>query len=117
MSNNFDASYNYNSLQLTTNLQLLDHGGWSRRGREFWYARRAFLNSYHLSLETNNGGFKEKLKKSLKEANEAAMGVVLGMCRGMCKRRVGVRAYRVTMRLPSLVLVTISCFMPWLHKR
>ncbi|KAK7257881.1 hypothetical protein RIF29_32177 [Crotalaria pallida] len=112
-----DAHSDYNSLQQTLNMEL-DHGGWSRRGREFWYARRAFLNSYHLSLErNNNGSFKEKLKKSVKEINEAVVGVVLSMRRGMQKRKLGIRAYRVTMSLPSLVLVTMRCFMPWFHKR
>ncbi|KAJ1376100.1 putative transmembrane protein [Sesbania bispinosa] len=96
-----------NSLQVTPNLQL-DHGTCSLRGREFWYARRAFLNSYHFNLErNNNGSFKEKLKKSVKEVNEAAMRVVLGMRQGMYKRRLGIRAYRVTMSLPSVFLVTI----------
>ncbi|RZB79665.1 hypothetical protein D0Y65_029766 [Glycine soja] len=54
------------------------HGTWSLRGREFWYARQAFLNSYHFNLERNNDSFKEKLKKSVKEVNEAAMRIVLG---------------------------------------
>ncbi|CAL0334136.1 unnamed protein product [Lupinus luteus] len=114
MSKLYDTCSDHNSLQL----MKLDHGGWSRRGHEFWYARRAFLNSYHLSLETNNNGsFKRKLKKSVKDINEAVMGVVLSIRRGMQKRRVGVKAYRVTMNLPSLVVVTMRCFMPWLYKR
>ncbi|OIW05712.1 hypothetical protein TanjilG_23498 [Lupinus angustifolius] len=114
MSNLSDTCSDHNSLQLME----LDHGGWSRRGHEFWYARRAFLNSYHLSMETNNNGsFKRKLKKSVKEINEAVIGVVLSIRRGMQKRKVGVKAYRVTMNLPSLVLVTMRCFMPWLYKR
>jgi len=95
----------------------LDHGGWSRRGREFCEARRAFLNSYHLSLErNNNGSFKEKLKKSVREVNEAAMGVVLGMHRKVSKRRVKMRVFRVKMSSQSLVLVTMRCFIPWLNK-
>ncbi|KAG4955518.1 hypothetical protein GLYMA_15G029500v4 [Glycine max] len=104
------------SSQLTHNPQL-DHGGWSRRGREFCEARRAFLNSYHLSLERkNNVSFKEKLKKSVKEVNEAAMGVVLGMRRGVSKRRVGIKVFRVKMSSHSMVLVTLRCFIPWLNK-
>jgi len=94
----------------------LDHGGWSRRGREFCEARRAFLNSYHLSLErSNNGSFKEKLKRSVREVNEAAMGVVLGMHK-VSKRRVKVRVFRIKMSSQSLVLVTMRCFIPWLNK-
>lgn len=104
------------SPQLTYNPQL-DHGGWSRRGREFCEARRAFLNSYHLSLERkNNGSFKEKLKKSVKEVNQVAMGVVLGMRRGVSKRRVGIKVFRVKMSSHSMVLVTLRCFIPWLNK-
>lgn len=104
------------SPQLTHNPQL-DHGGWSRRGREFCEARRAFLNSYHLSLErNNNGSFKEKLKKSVKEVNEAAMGLVLGMRRGVSKRRVGIRVFRIKMSSQSLTLVTIRCFIPYFNK-
>ncbi|XP_022631922.1 uncharacterized protein LOC111240682 [Vigna radiata var. radiata] len=97
----------------------LDHGGWSRRGREFCEARRAFLNSYHLSLERNNNGrsFKEKLKKSVKEVNEAAMGVVLSMHRRvLSKRRLKIRVFRIRMTSHSLALVTIRCFIPWINK-
>ncbi|TKY48324.1 hypothetical protein E2542_SST25740 [Spatholobus suberectus] len=105
------------SPHLTHNPQL-DHGGWSRRGREFCEARRAFLNSYHLSLErNNNGSFKEKLKKSVREVNEAATGVVLGMRRGVSKRRVGIRVFRVKMTSQSVARVTMRCFIPWLNKR
>jgi len=96
----------------------LDHGGWSRRGREFCEARRAFLNSYHLSLErNNNGSFKEKLKKSVKEVNEAAMGVVLSMHRRVVsKKRVKIRVFRIRMSSHSLALVTVRCFIPWVNK-
>ncbi|CAJ1955546.1 unnamed protein product [Sphenostylis stenocarpa] len=95
----------------------LDHGGWSRRGREFCESRRAFLNSYHLSLERNkNGSFKEKLKRSVRDVNEAAMGVVLGMHRRVSKRRVRIRVFRVKMSSQSMVLVTMRCFIPWLNK-
>ncbi|CAK8575811.1 unnamed protein product [Lathyrus sativus] len=103
-------------LQVTPNLQL-GHGSWSLRGREFWYARRAFLNSYHFNLERENVGFKEKLKRSVREVNEAAMNIVLDMHRGVQKRRLGIRAYRVTVSLPSMFLVTMRCFMPWFNKK
>ncbi|OIV99438.1 hypothetical protein TanjilG_17248 [Lupinus angustifolius] len=87
----------------------LDHGGCSRRGREFWYARRELLNSYHLSnLETKNDDYslKEKLMKSVKEIKDS-----------MQKRRVVIKTYRVTMSLPPLLLVTMTCFIPCFHKR
>ncbi|MED6144663.1 hypothetical protein PIB30_017764 [Stylosanthes scabra] len=90
----------------------------SRRGHEFWYARRTFLKSYHLSLEKNkNGGFKEKLKKSVKEVNEAAIEVVSRMRRGVSKKKLGMKTFKVKMTIPSLFLVTIRCFIPWLNKR
>ena len=96
----------------------LDYGRCSRRGREFWYARRAFLNSYHLSSEKNtNGSFKERLKRSVKELNEAAMGVVVDMHRGMSQRRIGIKTFRITVALPSWFLVRMRCFMPWLNKK
>ncbi|KAG4973908.1 hypothetical protein GYH30_030868 [Glycine max] len=78
LSNNLDENSDNYSLQLTPNLLQHSHGTWSLRGREFWYARQAFLNSYHFNLERNNDSFKEKLKKSVKEVNEAAMRIVLG---------------------------------------
>ncbi|KAL2983661.1 hypothetical protein AAZX31_12G049400 [Glycine max] len=81
------------------------------------YPPQAFVNSYHFNLERNNGSIKEKLKKSVKEVNEAAMRIFLGMSQRVYKRRLGIRAYRVTMTLPSTFLVTIRCFMPWLNKR
>lgn len=108
-----NARSDNNTMQVTPNLQL-DHGACSLRGREFWYARRAFLNSYHLNLESNNNSsFKEKLWNSMKEVNKA----VLGICRGMHKRRLGIKSYRVTMSLPSMFLVTMRCFIPWLKKK
>nr|KYP58434.1 hypothetical protein KK1_013841 [Cajanus cajan] len=116
---NINAPCDDHSPQVAHNVPQLDHGGWSRRGREFCEARRAFLNSYHLSLDqrnNNNGSFKEKLKKSVREVNEAAMGVVLGMRRGVSKRRVGIRVFRVKMSAQSLALVTMRCFIPWLKK-
>ncbi|KAK7312399.1 hypothetical protein VNO77_36225 [Canavalia gladiata] len=105
-----------NTLQATPNLQL-DHGACSLRGREFWYARQAFVNSYHFNLERNNGSLKEKLKKWVKEVNETVKRVILGMYQGVYKRRLGIRAYRVTLTLPSIFIVTMRCFMPWLNKR
>ncbi|CAJ2679085.1 unnamed protein product [Trifolium pratense] len=117
-NNSYANSSNDTSLQLqiTPNFQL-DHGSWSLRGRDFWYARQAFLNSYHFNLERENVSFKEKLKRLVKEVNEASMNVVLGVRRGMHKRRLGIRAYRVTISLPSMFLVTIRCFMPWYNKK
>jgi hypothetical protein len=69
-------------------------------------------------LERENVSFKEKLKRIVKEVNEAVMNVVLSVRRGMPKRRrLGIRAYRVTISLPSMFLVTMRCFMPWYNKR
>lgn len=119
LSNNSNANPSINpslQLQVTPNLQL-DHGSWSLRGREFWYARRAFLNSYHFNLEIEDVSFKERLKRSVKEVNEAAMNIVLDMHRGVQKRRLGIRAYRVTVSLPSMFLVNMRCFMPWFRKK
>ncbi|KAL2332221.1 hypothetical protein Fmac_019802 [Flemingia macrophylla] len=116
---NINAPLDDHSPQLARNIPQLDHGGCSsRRGREFCEARRAFLNSYHLSLErnNNNGSFMEKLKKSAREVNEAAMGAVLGMRRGVSMKRVVIRVFRVKMSSQSLALVTIRCFIPWLNK-
>lgn len=118
---NSTSSSDENSLQVTPpnyNLQLGNDGAWSLHGREFWYARRAFLNSYHFNLERDHHhSFKKKLKRSVKEVNEAAVRVVLDMRRGMQQRRLGFRAYRVTMSLPNLFLITMRCFMPWLNKK
>ncbi|KAG7995052.1 hypothetical protein I3843_01G088800 [Carya illinoinensis] len=83
--------------------------------RDFWYARRAFLNSYHFSEEKI--GFKHNLKRSVKELSQVAAGVVREFRREMSKRRLGIRVYRLTVSLPSLfVLVTIRCFTPWFNK-
>ncbi|GMY32548.1 putative Transmembrane protein [Fagus crenata] len=102
------------ALQLTDNWQE-NYGSERRHDRDFWYARRAFLNSYHFSEEN---GFKHKLKRSVKELNEMAIGVVSDICQKMSKRRLGIRVYRFTVALaPSLVLVTLRCFTPWLNKR
>jgi hypothetical protein len=65
-------------------------------------------------LERENVSFKEKMKRIVKEVNEAAMNVVLGVRK---RRRLGIRAYRVTISLPSMFLVTMRCFMPWYNKR
>ncbi|KAJ7947491.1 putative Transmembrane protein, partial [Quillaja saponaria] len=93
-----------------------NHGSWHRHGSEFWYARRAFLNSYHFS-EENGDGFKEKLKRLVKELNKAAIKVVLDMRDGMSKRRLGIKVFRFTMTLPYLFLVTMRCFTPWFNKK
>ncbi|KAI4324354.1 hypothetical protein L6164_023901 [Bauhinia variegata] len=109
------------SLQVrsTQNQQLGSWSQCSRRGPDFWHARRAFLNSYHLTLETSHGGFnfKEKLKKSVKEVNDAAVGLVLDLRGAMSNSRLGIKVFRVTLSLRSLVLVTMTCFMPWINKR
>ncbi|XP_030940520.1 uncharacterized protein LOC115965432 [Quercus lobata] len=101
------------ALQLTDNWQE-NYGIGRRHDRDYWYARRAFLNSYHFSEEN---GFKYKLRRSVKELNEVATGVVTDIRRKMSKRKLGIRVYRFTVALQSLVLLSIRCFTPWLNKR
>lgn len=106
--------------RITEPLQLTDdwhetYGSGRCHSRDFWYARRAFLSSYHFSEQN---GFKDKLKRSVKELNVVATGIVGDIRRRiMSKRRLGIRVYRLTVALPSLVLVTIRCFTPWLNER
>ena len=101
------------ALQLTDNWQE-NYGIGRHHDRDYWYARRAFLNSYHFSEEN---GFKYKLRRSVKELNEVATGVVTDIRRKMSKRKLGIRVYRFTVVLQSLVLLSIRCFTPWLNKR
>ncbi|KAF7805343.1 putative transmembrane protein [Senna tora] len=88
------------------NWEVVEDGRWCGRGQEFWYARRAFLNSYHLSLEENsNGKLKQKLKKLMNEK----------VRRSFSNRRLGIKAFRLTVTLPSLLLLRFTCFMPWFN--
>lgn len=81
--------------------------------RDFWRARRAFLKSYNFSDEYGRDeGLKGKMKKSMKELNRSASRVVGGICEDMAKRKLGIRVYRLTIGMPSMVLVTMRCFMP-----
>lgn len=57
----------------------------TERGPEFWYARRAFLNSYHFTCDDNNAdtnnktstlSFKQKLRNRLKHLNQKAISLV-----------------------------------------
>ncbi|XWS35291.1 hypothetical protein CRYUN_Cryun21dG0113400 [Craigia yunnanensis] len=92
--------HHHDSLKLTDKWED-DYGSGNRHGREYWHARRAFLNSYHFREQT---GFKDKLKGSMKEFNEAALGVITNYFRELSRRRLGVRVFRVKLGLPSLVL-------------
>ncbi|KAI9081941.1 hypothetical protein K1719_036203 [Acacia pycnantha] len=57
--------------------------GERRRGPEFWYARRAFLNSYHLTCDDNANddddatlSWKQKLRVRVKRLHHKAMSLV-----------------------------------------
>lgn len=82
--------------------------------RDLWHARRAFLRSYHFSKQSP---LKEKLRTSVKEFNEMAMVVVSDIRRQVSTRRLGIRIFRFTMDLPSLVFVSVRCYTPWLKKK
>ncbi|POO03619.1 hypothetical protein TorRG33x02_008240 [Trema orientale] len=88
----------------------------SRQGSDFWNSRRAFLSSYHFS-DQQRAGFKERLRKSVKEINGAAVAVVSDIRQQVASRRFGIRVFRLTMALPSLVHVSVRCFTPWLNKK
>jgi hypothetical protein len=106
-------------------LQLQPAGDWEENyasgrrdrlhGSDFWHARRAFLKSYQFSEQN---GFKEKLKRWAKELSEVANGVASDIRQQMSRRRLGMRAYRLTLALPSrLLLQTLRCLTPWLSKK
>ncbi|GAV66528.1 hypothetical protein CFOL_v3_10038 [Cephalotus follicularis] len=101
-------------LQLTDNWQA-NYGSGYRNNRDYWHARRAFLNSYHL---TEENGLKHKIKTSMKELKNAAKRVVLEIRIGMSKRKICIRVFRFTFHLPSLLIFpSVRCFVPWLNKR
>ncbi|GAV89106.1 hypothetical protein CFOL_v3_32526 [Cephalotus follicularis] len=101
-------------LQLTDNWQD-NYGSGYRNNRDYWQARRAFLNSYHL---TEENCFRHKIKRSVKELKDAAKGVVLEIRKGLSKRKIGIRVFMFTFHLPSLLIFpSIDCFVPWLSKR
>uniref|UniRef100_A0A6N2MPT9 Uncharacterized protein n=1 Tax=Salix viminalis TaxID=40686 RepID=A0A6N2MPT9_SALVM len=77
-------------------------------------ARRAFLSSYHFS---EKNGFRDKLRRSVKEMNKVVVGVVSGIRQEICKRRVGIKVFRFTLGLPSMILFRVRCFAPWIGKR
>ncbi|WCJ41330.1 hypothetical protein M5689_022208 [Euphorbia peplus] len=92
-----------------------NYGSDYRNSRDYWYARRAFLSSYHFEDERN--GLKEKLKRSVKGFNVAAAGVVSEIRREISRKRIVIRAFRFTLALPSFVFVSIRCFTPWVTKK
>ncbi|GAV85679.1 hypothetical protein CFOL_v3_29113, partial [Cephalotus follicularis] len=101
-------------LQLTDNWQD-NYGSGYRNNRDYWHARRAFLNSYHL---TEENCFRHKIKRSVKELKDATKGVVLEIRKGLSKRKIGIRVFRFMFHLPSLLIFpSIRCFVPWLNKR
>ncbi|KAK9288343.1 hypothetical protein L1049_016796 [Liquidambar formosana] len=102
---------NWSNTSPYESLQANDYGGSFRRGCDYWYARQAFLNSYHFSEQN---GFKEKLRRSVKELNELAMGLISEIRQEMAKRRLGTRVFKFRLGWPSLAVV--RCFTPWLHK-
>ncbi|XVF10212.1 hypothetical protein REPUB_Repub07fG0163200 [Reevesia pubescens] len=101
-----DMNHRDFSLKLTDKWED-DYGSGNHHGRNYWHARRAFLNSYHLKEQN---AFKDKLKRSMNEFNEAASSVITNCFGELSKRRVGVRVFRVKFGLPSLVLVNMRCF-------
>ncbi|KAH7521366.1 uncharacterized protein LOC107435254 [Ziziphus jujuba] len=91
-----------------------EHGSELAEGRDLWHARRAFLRSYHFSKQS---GLKEKLRMSVKELNGMAMVVVSDIRRHVSTRRLGIRAFRFTMDLPSLFFISLRCYTPWIKKK
>lgn len=113
---NLVESHDDDHLQIANKWQDFDYSesGITRKDRDYWHTRRAFLNSYRFS-EKNE--FKGKLKRSVKELNEAAMRVVLDIRKEISKRKLGFRVFRFKFALSSLVLVSIRCFTPWLERK
>ncbi|CAK7322634.1 unnamed protein product [Dovyalis caffra] len=72
-----------------------------RNNPDYWHARRAFLSSYHFSEEI---GTKDKLKRSAKEIKETVIGVVTSIREEVSKRRIGIKVFKFTLGLPSLML-------------
>ncbi|OMP06294.1 hypothetical protein COLO4_08224 [Corchorus olitorius] len=107
--------HHQNSLKLSDKWED-DYGSGNRHGRDYWHARRAFLNSYHFREQE---GLKDKLKRSIKELNETALCAISKYCGDLSKRstRVGVKVFRVKFGFPSLGLVSMRCFIPWLNKK
>lgn len=84
-----------------------------RNDRDFWHARRAFLKSYNFSNGYGrDDGLKGKMKRSMKELNRSTSRMVGGICEEMAKRKIGIRVYKLTIGLPSMVFMTVRCFMP-----
>ena len=86
-----------------------------RHDREFWRSRRDFLKGYNFTKIDD--GLKGKMKRSMKEVKRSASGVVGGICDDMTKRKLGIRVYRLTIGLPSMVLVRMKCFVPSYRER
>ncbi|KAK8691438.1 hypothetical protein V6N13_074949 [Hibiscus sabdariffa] len=102
------------SLKLTDKWED-DYGSGNRNCHDYWHARRAFLNSYRFTEQT---GFKDKVKRRMKELNEEALGMISNCLQVLLsRRRLGTRAFRVKLGLPSLALVSTRCFTPWLNKK
>lgn len=107
---------------------LHEDASWCRRGPDFWYARRAFLNSYHLTtFEPNNNNhmhinmvhfnfIKHKLNKSVKHVNHKAIALVWDLRRGFSNTRLAIKPFRLTISFPSLLLVNFRCCVPCFNK-
>lgn len=84
-----------------------------RHDRDFWHSRQAFLKSYNLSNGyRRDDGLKGKMKRTMKELNRSTSRMVGGICEDMAKRKFGIRVYRLTISLPSMVFMTVRCFLP-----
>ncbi|KAL0547282.1 hypothetical protein IC582_017211 [Cucumis melo] len=84
-----------------------------RHDRDFWHARQAFLKSYNFSDGyRRDDGLKGKMKRSMKELNRSTSRMVGSICEDVAKRKLGIRVYRLTISLPSMVFMTVRCFMP-----
>ncbi|CAK9324986.1 unnamed protein product [Citrullus colocynthis] len=84
-----------------------------RNDRDFWHARQAFLKSYNFSNGYGrDDGLKGKMKRSMKELNRSTSRMVGGICEDMARRKLGIRVYKLTIGLPSMVFMTVRCFMP-----
>ncbi|KAM7271420.1 hypothetical protein ACFE04_030634 [Oxalis oulophora] len=105
-------------------LQLVDYwhdnyprGSSYRSNCDYLHARRAFLSSYHLSEQNDQrNNFRGLVKKTVREIDKAIRGVLMGIRNKISKRRVGVRAFRISLSLPSSSFVSFRCFTPWFSK-
>lgn len=90
-----------------------DEANTRHRDQDLWRARHAFLKSYNFSSEYGRDkSLKGKMKRSIKELNKSASRVVGGICEDIAKRKLGIRVYKLTINLPSMVFMKMRCFIP-----